>query len=155
MNHRVVASRTPVAAVLAAAAVLLATSISASAAEADEVASVLKKFNVQEARTPVSERKDWRPPKKIVALASSIPGPERAALARILPGVKIVYARDVPTAAKEAGDADIVTGITSPPGICDPSIIDNAKQLRWILALSAGVERCIAVPSVLSRNLLM
>jgi phosphoglycerate dehydrogenase-like enzyme len=144
-----------VAALLAGACMLLAASIGASAAEADDVAAVLKKYNVQEAPTPVRERKDWRPPKKMVALARSIPPAERATLARILPGVKIVYASDVATAAREAVDADIVSGITAPPGICEPSIIDNAKQLRWILALSAGVERCIGVPSVLSRNLLI
>lgn len=148
---------TLIASVLAAACVLLiATTTRASAAEADDVAAVLKKFNVQEAPTPVRERKDWRPPKKLVALASAIPPAERATLAQILPGVKVVYARDVSSAAREAVDADIVAGITSPPtSICDPSIINNAQQLRWILALAAGVERCVQLPSVVSRNLLI
>lgn len=158
MSHRSVAHLTQAlaAAVLAAAGVLLiGTTTLAAATEADDVAAVLKKYNVQEAPTPVRERKDWRPPKKLVALAKGIPGSERAALARILPGVKIVYARDVPTAAREAVDADIVAGLTAAPGICDPGIINNAKQLRWILALSAGVEKCIAVPSAVSRNLLI
>lgn len=148
MSHRVLA-------LLAGLCLVLATSVSATAAETDDVAAILKKYNVQEAPTPVRERKDWRPPRKLVALAASIPPAERATLARILPGVKIVYARDVASAAREAVDADIVSGITAPPGICDPRIINNAKQLRWILAMSAGVERCIAVPSVLSRNVLI
>ena len=134
---------------------LLVTAIGAAAGEADDVAAILKKYDVQEGPTPIRERQDWRPPKKLVALARSVPPPERATLARILPGVKIVYAKDVASAAREAADADIVAGITAPPGICEPSIINNAKQLRWILALSAGVERCIAVPSVLSRHLLI
>ncbi|HXR89221.1 MAG TPA: D-2-hydroxyacid dehydrogenase [Steroidobacteraceae bacterium] len=148
MSHRVLA-------LLAGLCLVLAASVSATAAETDDVAAILKKYNVQEAPTPVRERNDWRPPRKLVALAASIPPPERATLARILPGVKIVYARDVASAAREAVDADIVSGITAPPGICDPRIINNAKQLRWILAMSAGVERCIAVPSVLSRNVLI
>src|SRR6185437_389225 len=148
MSHRVLA-------LLAGLCLVLAASVSATAAEADDVAAILKKYNVQEAPTPVRERKDWRPPRKLVALAASVPPAERATLARILPGVKIVYAKDVASAAREAADADIVAGITAPPGICEPSIINNAKQLRWILALSAGVERCIAVPSVLSRHLLI
>src|SRR4029077_11024683 len=133
----------------------LVTSRATAAADPANVAAVLKKFSVQEAPTPVRERKDWRPPKKLVAIPGAIPpGPEREALAAALPGVKIVYANDMATAAHEAEDADIVTGITSPPGVCDPSILNNAKQLRWVLALSAGVERCI-VPSVRSRNLLV
>ena len=148
MSHRVLA-------LLAGVCMLLVTAIGAAAGEADDVAAILKKYDVQEAPTPIRERQDWRPPKKLVALARSVPPPERATLARILPGVKIVYAKDVASAAREAADADIVAGITAPPGICEPSIINNAKQLRWILALSAGVERCIAVPSVLSRHLLI
>ncbi|HWG30816.1 MAG TPA: D-2-hydroxyacid dehydrogenase [Steroidobacteraceae bacterium] len=148
MSHRVLA-------LLAGVCMLLVTAIGAAAGEADDVAAILKKYDVQEGPTPIRERQDWRPPKKLVALARSVPPPERATLARILPGVKIVYAKDVASAAREAADADIVAGITAPPGICEPSIINNAKQLRWILALSAGVERCIAVPSVLSRHLLI
>jgi phosphoglycerate dehydrogenase-like enzyme len=143
-------------ALLAVACSLLATSLATAAEDPDKVAAVLKKFSVQEAPTPVRERKDWRPPKKMVVLTASVPpGPERDALAAALPGVRIVYADDVATAAKEAKDADIVAGLTTPPGVCDPSIINNAKQLRWVLALAAGVEQCIAVPAVRSRNLLV
>jgi phosphoglycerate dehydrogenase-like enzyme len=136
----------------------LATSLATAAAhlEEEEVAAVLKKFSVQEAPMPIRERNEWRAPKKLVAIPGAIPpGPEREALAAALPGVKIVYAPDLATAANEAKDADIVTGITSPPGVCDPSIISNAKQLRWVLALSAGVEQCMARPEVRSRNLLV
>ena len=133
-----------------------ATSLATAADDPEKVAAVLKQFSVQEAPTPIRERKDWRPPKKLVALPGAIPpGAEREALAAALPGVKIVYAADLATAAKEARDADIVTGITSPPGVCDPSIISNAKQLRWVLALSAGVEQCLARPEVRGRNLLV
>ena len=133
-----------------------ATSLATAADDPEKVAAVLKQFSVQEAPTPIRERKDWRPPKKLVALPGAIPpGAEREALAAALPGVKIVYAADLATAAKEARDADIVTGITSPPGVCDPSIISSAKQLRWVLALSAGVEQCLARPEVRGRNLLV
>ena len=134
----------------------IATSAATAAEDPEKVAAVLKQFSVQEASAPIRERKDWRPPKKLVAIPGAIPpGPEREALAAALPGVKIVYASDLATAAKEASDADIVTGITSPPGVCDPSIVGKAKQLRWVLALSAGVEQCIARSEVRNRNLLV
>jgi phosphoglycerate dehydrogenase-like enzyme len=135
----------------------LVVSIGATAADdSDKVASVLRQYNVQEAPTAVRERKDWRAPKKMVVLASSVPpGSERAAMAAALPGVKIVYANDMATAVKEAKDADILAGLTSPPGVCEPDLVNNAKQLRYILAISAGVEACTAVPSVITRNLLV
>jgi phosphoglycerate dehydrogenase-like enzyme len=140
----------------AALATTLVASVTLAADDPQKVAAMLKKFSIQEAPTPVRERKDWRPPKKMVVLAGAIsPGEEREELAAALPGVKIVYASNVATAANEAKDADIVAGLTVPPGVCDLSIIDNAKQLRWILSLSAGVEQCIAVPAVRARNLLM
>lgn len=136
---------------------VLAASFGAAAAEdPDKVAAVLKNYNVEESPAPVRERKDWRAPKKMVVLASSVPpGLQREALAATLPGVKIVFASDMTTAIREAKDADIVAGLTSPPGVCEPDLVNNAKQLRYILAISAGVEPCIAVPSIHSRNLLV
>src|SRR5262249_49485207 len=71
------------------------------------------------------------------------------------PGLQIAMTNDTASAAKEAADADIVLGLTSPGGICEPEIINNAKQLRWIHSMSAGVERCMAIPSVISRDLLV
>jgi phosphoglycerate dehydrogenase-like enzyme len=57
--------------------------------------------------------------------------------------------------AKAATNADVIVGLTSPGGICEPEIVDNAKSLRWIHSISAGVERCLAIPSVMSRDLLV
>ena len=139
-------------------AVLLSAALAASigATAAEDPAAVLKQYNVQEAPTPVRERNDWRAPKKMVALASSVPpGSERDAMAAALPGVKIVYAKDMATAVKEGKDADILAGLTTPPGVCEPELVNNAKQVRYILAIAAGVEACTAVPSVVSRNLLV
>jgi phosphoglycerate dehydrogenase-like enzyme len=50
-------------------------------------------------------------------------------------------------------DADAIVGFN--PEICAPKIIDNARQLRWIASLAAGVENCMTVPGVHSRNLLV
>jgi phosphoglycerate dehydrogenase-like enzyme len=45
--------------------------------------------------------------------------------------------------------------VGSNPEICDPRIIDNAKQLRWLASLSAGVELCMPLPAVKARSLMM
>jgi phosphoglycerate dehydrogenase-like enzyme len=34
-------------------------------------------------------------------------------------------------------------------------VLNGAKQMRWIHSMSAGVERCMAIPSVISRDLLV
>ena len=128
---------------------------SASAAEpASALPDLIKQLRLQEAPTPVREHKGWRVPKKLVVVGGLPPG-MREQFVAASPGLQIVMANDTASAAKEGADADIVMGLTSPGGVCEPQIIDNAKQLRWIHSMSAGVERCMAIPSVISRDLLV
>jgi phosphoglycerate dehydrogenase-like enzyme len=136
---------------------MVASPIRAIAADdAETVAAALKKFNVQEAASPVRDRKEWRPPKKVIVLTRAVPpGPERDSLAATVPQTQFIFAKDVASAAAAASDADVIVGLASYPGVCEPEIVNAAHQLRWILSLSAGVERCFAVPSVRERNLLI
>jgi phosphoglycerate dehydrogenase-like enzyme len=129
-----------------------------AAGDSGNVSSVIEQLGLREAAAPVKERKGWRVPKKIVVLAPGGGGlaPNiRSGLASAAPGAEIVEAPDVSSAAKAATNADIVVGLTSPGGVCEPEIINNAKSLRWIHSMSAGVENCIAIPSVMSRDLLV
>jgi phosphoglycerate dehydrogenase-like enzyme len=135
--------------VAAFGALALLSSPSFAVEPPDAVASLIKDFRLQEDSVPVRERKGWRKPKKIVVLGDG------ASLAAAAPGIEVVSAKDGASAAAAAKDADIVVGLTAPNGICEPEIIDSARELRWIMSLSAGVERCIAIPSVLSRDLLI
>lgn len=116
------------------------------------VTALIEKLRLEEAAAPVKERKSWRAPKKIVVLGGLADREEFIAAAG---GAQVVTVRDVPSAAAAAVDADIIMGLTSYPGICEPEIVDGAKQLRWILSMSAGVERCMAIPSVRSRDILV
>jgi len=127
----------------------------ASAAEpASAVPDLIKQLRLQEAPTSVREHKGWRVPKKIVVVGGLPPGVREQFLSAS-PGLQIAMVNDTPSAAKEAADADIVLGLTSPGGVCEPEIINGAKQLRWIHSMSAGVERCMAIPSVISRDVLV
>lgn len=135
----------------AMATLALLPGLPAHAAEPDEdVARLFTELKLEESAQPVRERKGWRKPKKIVIL-----GGGASLLAQVAPGVEIVPASSVASAAAAAKDADIVIGLTSDAGICEPPIIDNAAELRWIMSLSAGVERCVAIQSVHDRNLLL
>ena len=126
-----------------------------SAAEpASAVPDLIKQFELREAPTPIREHKGWRVPKKLVVLGGLPPGLREQFLS-VSPGLQITMVNDTASAAKETADADIILGLTSNPGICESEIISNAKQLRWIHSMSAGVERCMAQPSVISRDLLV
>ncbi|MEJ1964248.1 MAG: D-2-hydroxyacid dehydrogenase [Gammaproteobacteria bacterium] len=120
------------------------------------VEALIKDLGIVESDTRVRDRKDWRVPKKIVFLGGD-PGSRAQgdAFARILPGAEIVIAPDFSAAVAAVANADVIVGLTTSPGICDPDIIKNGKQLRWLLSMSAGVERCVSNPDIVSRNLLV
>jgi phosphoglycerate dehydrogenase-like enzyme len=140
---------------LAGAAAMLASSFGFAADDSDAVAAMIKKYNVQEDSTPVRQRKDWRVPKKMVVVGGVIRDAERDKVAKLLPGTAIVYVPDTAAAVREVKDADIIVGQSAHPGACEPEILNAGKQLRWIMAYAAGVERCVSVPSVRARKLLI
>jgi phosphoglycerate dehydrogenase-like enzyme len=76
-----------------------------------------------------------------------------AAFVAAAPKTQVVVAQNMAAAVAATADADAIVGFN--PEICNPKLIDNAKQLRWIASLAAGVENCIAVPGVRGRNLLL
>lgn len=120
------------------------------------VASLIKDLGIRESDTEVRARKEWRQPKKIVLLGvDPATRGQREPFQALVPKAEVVVVASVSEAAKAAANADIIVGLTSYPGICEPEIINAAKDLRWILSMSAGVERCVAIPGVASRNLLV
>ena len=154
---RATAALHAVFACLLGACALLSASASVAADEPESADSLIMRLRLQEGPTPVRERKGWRKPRKIVVLVSGgTPTPsQRDQLASAAPGAEIVLVQDIASAAAATKNADIILGLTSYPGICEPEILNSAKELRWILSMSAGVERCVAVPSVGTRDILV
>jgi phosphoglycerate dehydrogenase-like enzyme len=115
---------------------------------------VIARLRLEEAASPVRDRTNWRPPRKVVFLAfDRRTASERDALASAVPGAAFVVAPDRAAAIAAAADADVLIGFN--PEICDPAIIDHARELRFIMSLAAGVEHCVAIPSVRARRLLV
>lgn len=142
-------------ALLAGSLIALSMPPAARADDTESVTAVMTRLRVQEAPQPIRERKQWRAPKKVVLLEFGNPSwaGRQEKFAAAAPKAQVVVARDLPSALSATADADVIVGFN--PEICNPKIIDNAKQLRWISSLAAGVELCMAVPSVRSRDLLM
>ena len=147
--------RSTLAGLIGAIAVIVAPQI-ARADDANPVPALIAKLRVQEAPQPVRERAQWRMPRKVVLLAFANSrgwAGREAAFAAAAPKVQVVVAKDMAAAVAATADADAIVGFN--PEICSPKLIDNAKQLRWIASLAAGVENCMVVPGVRSRNLLL
>lgn len=120
------------------------------------VADVIARLRVQEAPQPVRERPKWRVPRKVVLLEFGLGEAwtgRQEAFAAVAPKTQVVSVKDVAAAIPAVADADVIVGFN--PGICDPKIIENARKLRWIASLAAGVEHCMAVPAVRGRDLLV
>src|SRR4051812_47476497 len=116
-----------------AAMVLLSGADGARAADApagSAAAGVIEHYGLEQAATPVSERKGWRKPKRIL-VGGFIPGVADA-LQSAAPGVEIVVAQPGEL-AKQAADVDVVIGF------CTPELIAAGKSIRWIQLVTAGV----------------
>jgi phosphoglycerate dehydrogenase-like enzyme len=141
---------------LLAGGLVLSTAPAVQADGGESVEAVIARLRVQEAPQPIRERKQWRAPRKIVLLEFGNPGGwagRQEAFAAAAPKSEVVVVKDMAAAQSATTDADVIVGFN--PEICSSKIIDNAKQLRWLSSLAAGVELCIAVPAVRSRDLLM
>jgi phosphoglycerate dehydrogenase-like enzyme len=139
---------------LVAASFILAPLSSVAAADAAGAAELVRRLGIEEFGTPVRERAGWREPRKIVVVGA-LPANIRAAFTEAAGKARIVEAPNVAAAVQAVPDADIVVGLTGPPGICDPKILAAAKELRWLHSISIGIEECTAQPTVKSRNLLV
>ena len=127
---------------------LFAAAPTFAADEAGDLAHLIKELRVEEDSAPVRERKNWHKPQKIVLLVNSADG------LGTVPGAQMIVVPNAAAARTVAKDADVIVGLNT-TGICDREMIDGAKQLRWILSLSAGVEQCMAIASVHERDLLV
>jgi phosphoglycerate dehydrogenase-like enzyme len=125
----------------------------APAPAADDVAAILARYGIQQDAKPIRDNSLWRKPRKILLLQSGRKTDGRDDLRAAAPGVSLIVATSLRTAITSAADADIIIGAN--PDICDPRIINNAKELRWLASLSAGVENCMDLPVVKARGIIM
>ena len=109
---------------------------------------LIERFELREGPTPVRERADWTPPKKIVV--ADVPLADY--LRSIAPGVEIVGVPGLRNfAAMEAvvADADVLIGL------CTPAIVARGTKLKWIQLLNAGADSCATIPAVAERGILV
>lgn len=99
--------------------------------------------------SPVASRdlKGWRVPDRVVVARATPELLER--LRSVAPGVEIVGA-----AAGMEGAAQLA-GAQAVIGLCDAATLAAAPGLHWIQTWYVGVERCVALPGLLERNMVL
>lgn len=119
----------------------------AAPATAEATRALVARLGLEESATPVRERAGWRRPRRILVWNLEprlLPAIEAAA-----PGVEIVTAGDMAGAVTAVRDVDAVLGL------CTAEVLAAGRDIRWIQAYSAGVERCVSLPAVRERNVLL
>lgn len=133
-----------------ACAAAMATALPAAESE---VATAITRYGVQTSAAPARTFARWQKPTKVVLLAFDQRWQQLDAFRQAAAGANVVVARDVASAAAAAADADVIVGHN--PEICDPRIVNNAKQLRWLASLNAGVELCMGLQPIKARSVVM
>ncbi|MGE0581803.1 MAG: D-2-hydroxyacid dehydrogenase [Steroidobacteraceae bacterium] len=130
------------------AALLASATLAASAATPPDVAQVIEQLGLEAGPAPVRERAGWRPLRKIVVQANLAPDAIRY-LAPVAAGARIIVVASPADALKAAPGADAFFGF------CEADLLAAAPDVRWVQAFSAGVERCVALPAIRTRDIVV
>ena len=114
---------------------------------ASSVATLVRDLGLQEAAEPVSTRPGWVRPERVLVwnLQPELLGVLREAA----PGVEVVAVTSAEEALAQVATADAILGL------CSPELLEAGPRIRWIQTYSAGVERCVSIPAVRERGLLI
>jgi phosphoglycerate dehydrogenase-like enzyme len=135
-----------------AATLLLATTLALPANSADwvtdaETAAIIQRLGLIESPAPVRERAGWRKPERILVVQYD---PARIEwLQQAVPDVKLVAVDSVAAAVAAAPEADAIIGI------CNQDVFAAGSRIAWVQILSAGAERCVSVPAIGERDILL
>ena len=131
---------------LLSAALTAATAVQARDT-ADAVETLIAGLGLEESAVAARDWPGWRTPERIVVIVDT---PDRLAwLQQAAPGVELVAVADEAAAAAAAKRADAVIGY------CSDAIVAGNERLRWIQVFSAGVERCVSIPALRERHVLL
>jgi phosphoglycerate dehydrogenase-like enzyme len=111
------------------------------------VAALIQRLGLEESATPVRDSPGWRKPQQVLVwnvAPQAVPALQAAA-----PGVKLLLAKDAKEAVGLAKDADAVLGF------CSADVLTAGPDIRWVQSFSAGVERCVSIPALRERGILL
>jgi phosphoglycerate dehydrogenase-like enzyme len=108
-------------------------------------------LGLQETTAPVSSRREWRPPRKI--LVQRVRADVIEYLQPAAPGVTLIAVETPAEAARALAGADAILGDSG--FVCSPEVAAAGHRLRWIHSFYAGVEACAAQPQWSTRPVLI
>ena len=110
-------------------------------------AVLIQRLGLEESASPVRDSPGWRKPQQVLVwnvAPQAVPALQAAA-----PGVKLLLAKDAKEAVALAKNADAVLGF------CSAEVLAAGPGIRWVQSFSAGVERCVTIPALRERDILL
>jgi phosphoglycerate dehydrogenase-like enzyme len=115
--------------------------------QTQEQVSLVKRYGLEESKVPVRERVGWAPPRKVLVWNRA---PQLlSTLQSAAPGVELIPASNEAEAVRLAADADAVIGF------CSEEVLAAGSRIRWVQVFSAGVEKCVSIPALRERGVLL
>ena len=138
---------TPLLSLYVLLAVLLTSQVHAGSLEEEKgrlregaIQSLISELGLRESTTASRDLPGWEKPSRVLVRLDS---EERlAGLQAVAPGVEIVPVESADEAVKQVIGAQVLIGF------CDETILAAGVDLHWVQVYSAGVDRCVANPSL-------
>ena len=109
---------------------------------------IVTELGLEQSAQRVDQREGWkRPGKIIVRTLPGFPGVEW--LQPAAPGVNLVPVQKLEDAIAQVKDAHAVLGW------CDETLLAAGRRIQWIQWFFAGVERCVGIPALHERDILV
>lgn len=133
---------------------LMAASIVTNAQQADPAAvELIENLSLRESVEPIRDHPRWAKPKKVVIAYRETPGGSEAeflaGINAVAGDAKVVLFKPLESDLDSIADADVFIGR------CNPQIVSQLKNLRWIHSYTVGVERCLNNPDVRKLDFIM
>jgi len=133
---------------LLAASALLTSASALSGSPDPQATALIQELGLKQSDVAARDLPGWSVPKRVV-LGSRNPQLLQQ-LQVVAPEVEIVVAD-----ADPARRAEQLAGAQAVLGMCDQATLDAAPGLHWIQTLWVGVERCVVLPGLLERGIVL
>ncbi|WP_454063861.1 D-2-hydroxyacid dehydrogenase [Candidatus Nitrospira salsa] len=134
-------------------ALCLAAPLQAEINPDEEVQVLIEELGLRESKQAIRQSSNWKTPERIVVV---LPADQRATALQMLEQLQAV-SHGTQLVPVESFDAlpEVLHGADALLGICTPEVLQAGTQLRWIQTYSAGVDRCVGVPELQEKDLLL
>ena len=106
-----------------------------AAAQTAEAQALIQRFGLRESQQPVRDMINWKVPAKVVVWQNEDRLP---ALKAAYPAINFDSVADAAALPSALKDADVFLGY------CIPAGVNSDHELRWMMSLAVGVEKCAA-----------